>query len=152
MGLEAVFEAIAERLPADLLVLGPDRAEEQTEPPRIIWVPTTTSYTPAKGISGGPGDEGMLAVREVTVRVRIWGRSLEEAETLLESFANAVEPLFGRPGYRLISETWKTGGALSQGVEVELLVVLRRPLLRALKPTRAIEEIRPTYKLNETAV
>ncbi len=152
MGLQAIFEAIAERLPADLVVLGPDRAEEQTEPPRIIWVPTTVSYTPAKGISGGPGDEGMLAVREVSVKVRIWGRSLEDAETLLESFANAVEPLLGRPGYRLVSETWKTGGALSQGVEVEVMVVVKLPLLRALKPTRTIEEIRPTYKLNETAV
>ncbi len=60
--------------------------------------------------------------------------------------------LLGRPGYRLVSETWKTGGALSQGVEVEVMVVVKLPLLRALKPTRTIEEIRPTYKLNETAV
>jgi hypothetical protein len=104
------------------------------------------------GLSGGPGDEGILWVRELTVRVRLWGTDHVATEAMLDDFVNVVDRQLGRPGYRLATESWSTGGVDSLGVVVELGLVLNVALPRRNRATRTLEQIVASYRLNETAV
>jgi hypothetical protein len=153
MALADLFAELGANLPADVAYLGPDSTELYLAPPRIAWEPDTARHVPPRRIQGASGrNEGEIWQRELSVRVRIWGGSHAETESLLVLFANLVHDQLSHFGYQLGGEVWSRGGQLSSGFEVALTVVLRLPLPRLPRPTRPLTEIDATYRLNNTAV
>jgi len=152
VGLESVFAEFAPLLPPGTKLAGPDQADHSSAPPRITWEPVSAKHGLPKRIGGGPGRDGDLWERDVRLNVKIWGKTLAQTEELLGAFVNAAHYLLSQHSYALDGETWHTGGETASGVVCLLAFSLKVPIARTKKPTRPLEAVAVTAKLNDETV
>lgn len=160
MSLSIIFTAVAERMndpklnpntPA-VAVVGPDRKDDTSAPPRIAWEPISARRLSPTRIGGGPTDEGDIMRRQWMVKVEFWDVGLDELETLVNRFYATMHDLVSQHGYAVDGqEVWATGGATAKGATCIADIGLVTPIRRTVRPTRT-PAIAATYKMNNTAV
>jgi hypothetical protein len=148
MSLANIFAALADELPDEIRIDGPDSNATQSRPPRITWEPGKGSFLPPRNLSTGPGADGDLWTRRLEVQVVLWHRTLDEAEALLAQFVNAVHKLLTQFSYQLGGEQWTMGGSTAHGVGCALTMTLDIPVPRTVKGTVTLGQVAFTAEID----
>lgn len=114
--LAAIVAAIQQEVAAQGITasfqLGPEHVSEHNAPPRIVWVPTSTSYEPPMRIGA---TETQIHTRLVRSEVHCWGKDYEEAEALSDAVIRAAYQVMGGPDYELGAGAWLETALTSNG-------------------------------------
>jgi hypothetical protein len=149
VGLRAVFDAIAEILGPTVTFVGPERALDNSKPPRISWDPKAGKQIDPSRTGGGPGDDGHIMAREWSVEIEVWGEDFDATEELANAFLAAVHDTVTRFSYRPGEEQWDTGGVTAKGARCLMALSIVAPIPRTAEAT-----IRPTiavaFRMNNT--
>lgn len=108
---------------------GPDRYAEQA-PPRIVWVPVTEDYQPARGQGGDivldsvsnmtlPGGAlPPLYTRVSSVECDVWGATRDDVETMINAVVSAVHDCLSNGSYGIQAARWLLPEETSKDGEV----------------------------------
>lgn len=124
--LNSIFAAVEPGVTANLVAAslaptyghsGRERFEEQA-PPRIVWVPTTEDFQPARGQGGdesvdSAGNQNLpggalppLYTRVCNVECDIWGATRDDAETMINAVVSSVHDALSNGSYGIVGANW----------------------------------------------
>jgi hypothetical protein len=94
-------------------LLGERFLHEHGAPPRIVWVPSRSTFgQPQQGV--GTVVHRVLMTDLVDYEAHIWGESIDAARVLLHEVLRAGHRLGGRMHFKPSAATWKTEGEVEQ--------------------------------------
>jgi hypothetical protein len=134
-------------LPEGVRMAGPERADDTSRARRITWEPVSAIYTNPRRLGGGPGDDGEILQRVWSIKVEVWGSTLDDTLLIANTFVAAAHELLSKHGFRGAQESWNAGGVLASGCLCVIAFELVTPIPRRVKPTRKITEIVATATL-----
>ncbi len=122
-----ITQANVGRTPALALLIGEKHKAENGVPPRIVWVPVSESFGPAKKIGGNPR---AVRTRLATVECEVWGADLATTEQMINDIIFAAHTALGHGWYEVQSGRWKTEGELrALGYECALTWTFEIPVV-----------------------
>jgi hypothetical protein len=143
--LKAIFALFEDSdyawLPEGVRMAGPDRRDDTSRARRITWEPVSALHTRPRRLGGGPGDDGEIMQRTWTIRVEVWGSSLDDTLLIANAFLGAAHELLTKHGFNGGQESWNPGGVTGSGSLCVIGFELLTPIPRLPKPTRKITEI-----------
>lgn len=107
MTLTSVIKSIQQQLADDgidvPILIGPEHLSEHSSPPRIVLVPTSSSYEAPDRIGGV---EQAIHTRLARSQIACWGEDYEQAEALSNAVIRALYKVFGGANYELTNGGW----------------------------------------------
>jgi hypothetical protein len=82
VALDLVREPLRQRIPGVDIHLGQKATKEHGKPPRVVWVPSDDTYGPRNDQGFNPAG---VATRFAGVSAHIWGKTLQDTETMLHT-------------------------------------------------------------------
>lgn len=130
MTLTSVINSIRQTLTDDGISapfhIGPEHIPSHGSPPKIVWVPTSSSYEAPDRIGGV---EQPIHTRLARSQIHVWGQSYEETEALVDAVIRALYKLFGGANYELSAGDWlEPPSATVKGRLYLLDVAIRLPV------------------------
>ena len=127
MGLATIIDAVSAVLPfrAETLI-GEENLSAAGAPPRIVWVPSNDSFSPAS--ERGRPEQRSLATRRVGVDVHLWGADLAAAEAMIDGFVWALRQVVGA-NYELLGGSWKGQSVTAKGRAYILGIAMHVPVV-----------------------
>lgn len=156
MSLKTIFDELGAALSKDdptVIFSGPADTDTTSRAHRLNWQPVTEKHAPPRRT----GPEGAVLERQWRIMVEVWGKSLEDAETLSNAFLAIAHDVLSHYGYQPGDAEWNPGGVTASGSTCRIFFQLLTPVPRRRQPSRTIGdgtngtvEIVPAFNL-ETA-
>lgn len=141
MTLTSVIKSIQQQLEDDGIAapftVGPENIPSHGSPPRIVWVPTSSSYEPPDRVGG---ISQPIHTRLARSQIHVWGKDYEETEALTDAVIRALYKNHGGADYELTAGDWlEPPSATIKGRLYLLDVAIRLPVCLEVSTTARVE-------------
>lgn len=133
MSARTVIEAVMEEVRLDIpeVTWGIRESAEHHAPPRVNWEPMQGTF---RGPQASGHNPRPIQGRSLRWEVRCWGVDYDATELLLNALVRALHLTLTIGSYGLDGETWADVGAMSQGDQVTVGVILGLPVCDRAQP------------------
>lgn len=123
-----LYNDLVSRLPPSTpIYLGRQHLAQHDRPPRIVLYPLSERFAPPDRPQPQPGR--VMALREVTLEMQIWGDSHAQVETVLAEVITALSASLGTSA-QLQTLTWEPEGWDQLGVAAAFSFTVTTPVIR----------------------
>lgn len=124
--IAAINAAVLAEVAGCTFSVGSRVADDQSDYPRVRWVPIVDEPGPApKNSPIASGLQRALMGMPTTFDVECWGEDFEAAVLLRDALVRSLHSVVGPASYALGAGRWAQGDALTRGESTSLRVTLR---------------------------